>query len=302
MLKPLLPVLFALATTSSANADKINIVTDIAPIHSLVSQVVGNANDITVLVTPNASPHDFALKPSQANALQSANFVFYIDESLTPWIETPLENLAAKARKIALLETKGTIELEMRESVDFDDHEEHHDEHDHGAHDPHAWLSPDNAVLWLDIIAEEISKYDIENASIYRENAKTAKAEILKLKSELQEILALVSERPFLLFHDAFQYFESEFGLNSKGAITLADDDAPSAASMKALQSLFKEQEIVCVLTEPQAKQSLIDAVVPKGTKQAVLDQLGSTLELGPELYKQLLKNIGSQIKKCLTP
>lgn len=304
MFKPFLSAFALFATVSSVHADKLQVVTDIAPVHSLVSMVTGELADITLLVTGAGSPHDFALKPSQARAMQSADAIVFIGTPLTPWMAKPLDTLAKNGLKVELLETAGTTELEMRDSEIFEDHEaEHHDHgHDHGEHDPHAWLSPANAMNWLGIMAKEFAKLDPDNAETFEQNAQDAIAKLQTLKTKLSNDLAPLNDRPFVLFHDATQYFENSFGLNALGAMTLADGDAPSAKSMSEIQSLFVKHNIVCVMSEPQTNPSLVNAIVPTNIKQTLIDPLGTQIEDGAEKYTKLLENLATAMHDCLAP
>ncbi|WP_195819983.1 zinc ABC transporter substrate-binding protein [Roseobacter sp. MH60115] len=186
-------------------------------------------------------------------------------------------------------------------------HEDHEDEHagheghGHGAHDPHAWLSPQNAMTWLNVIAGQLSAADPENAGAYFANAAAGRAEIETLIGEVKATLDPVRAGQFIVFHDAYQYFEEDFDFPASGAISIGDASDPSPARIAEIQARIAEQGIDCVLAEPQFNPGLV-ATVLDGTeaKTGILDPLGSSLEPGSALYPQLIRNLSAALAGCL--
>ncbi len=342
-------ILTALAISSglsigAAQAEAPSVAVDIMPLHSLVARVMDGVGTPDLIVSQGASPHGYSLRPSQAQALQDAQVLFWIGEGLTPWLEGAVETVARSAKSVELLEHPATEKLEFREGALFehDDHEEHdeheeghddhaendeheehaehaedkhadheehaehegedHAEHDkHGdGHDPHAWLSLANATAWLDIIAQELSEIDPGHAEIYRANAAAARGEMELLTSEVDAILQPVRGNTFVVFHDAYQYFENSFGVFASGAIAIGDASEPSPARIAEIQDRVADQGVSCVLSEPQFNPSLV-ATVLDGTeaKTAVLDPLGSDLKPGADLYPQLIRNLATSLAEC---
>ena len=198
------------------------------------------------------------------------------------------------------------------EDQDHDDHdnqsdEDHaetedqdHDEHAHGAHDPHAWLSPKNAKIWLNLIAAQLSTADPDNASTYFVNAAAAVTEIDTLMADVRTMLDPIRGNSFIVFHDAYQYFETVFEFPASGAISLGDATDPSPARIARVQDRIQEQKIQCVLAEPQFKKGLVVTVL-EGTdaKTSIIDPLGDALEPGPALYPQLIRNMAKTLVDC---
>jgi zinc transport system substrate-binding protein len=305
---------------------------DIAPVHSLVARVMDGVGTPDLIVQPGASPHEYSLRPSEAAALQDADLVFWIGPDLTPWLTDTIETLAPDAAVTALLEADGTIKLEFREGALFeahdhgndedhdeeDDHKDHddhdeegheghadeeagHDDHGHSAYDPHAWLSPQNAKTWLNVIAGELSAADPDNAGAYFANAAAGRAEIEALIGEVTATLNPVRDGQFVVFHDAYQYFEMDFDLPASGAISIGDASDPSPARIAEIQDRIAEQGIDCVLAEPQFNPGLV-ATVLDGTEAqtSILDPLGSDLEPGLALYPQLIRNLSTALAGCM--
>nr|WP_235438829.1 zinc ABC transporter substrate-binding protein [Candidatus Rhodobacter lobularis] len=184
---------------------------------------------------------------------------------------------------------------------DHDDHGDDHAGHDHGAHDPHAWLSTGNASAWLNVIAAQLSAADPDNAGAYFANAAAGRAEIEALEGEINAMLDPVRGKSFVVFHDAYQYFETSFDFPASGVISLGDASDPSPARIAEIQGRVKEEGIDCVLAEPQYNPGMV-AVVLDGTqaKTGVLDPLGSDLEPGADMYPQLLRNLAGALSGCL--
>ena len=187
---------------------------------------------------------------------------------------------------------------------DHDEHAEHdhgHEGHDHGEHDPHAWLSPENASTWLNLIAGQLSAADPDNAGTYFANAAAAREEMEALSAEIAATLDPVRGGSFIVFHDAYQYFETDFDFPASGAISLSDASDPSPARIAEIQGRIQEEGIDCVLAEPQFNPGIVEVVLD-GTdaNTGVIDPLGAELEPGSDLYPQLLRNMATTLAECL--
>lgn len=193
------------------------------------------------------------------------------------------------------------------EGHDHDDHSEQdheghdHEGHDHGEHDPHAWLSPTNAATWLNLIAAELSASDPDNAGAYFANAAAGITELEALMGDVNTILEPARGASFVVFHDAYQYFEADFDFPASGAISLSDASDPSPARIAEIQARVRDEGVDCVLAEPQFNPGLV-ATVLDGTDAStgVIDPLGSTLEPGADLYPQLIRNLATTLAECV--
>ena len=301
-----------------AMSDTPKVAVDISPVHSLVSRVMLGVGTPDLIVQAGASPHGYTLRPSEAKALQDAQMVFWMGESLSPWMEGALDTLSSDATIITLLERDETILLEFREGALFEEHDhddhgdekhddhgdEKHDDHgdheDHGSHDPHAWLSPDNARIWLNLIASQLSIVDPENAGTYFANAAAGRLEIEALKAEVNSLLEPVRGKKFIVFHDAYQYFEEAFDISASGAISLGDASKPSPARIAEIQGRIEEESIDCVLSEPQFNKGLVATVMAgSNANTSVIDPLGVGLKPGPNLYSELIRDMTKTLVDC---
>lgn len=317
------------STANRALAEPPEVVVDIAPVHSLVSMVMKGVGEPTLIIPANASPHDYTLRPSAAKALQNADIIFWMGSSLTPWLDRATTTLMKDAQMIALLETEDTIVLEVRDELTFDadhgdhegheDHEEHedhdghedHDEpkdhvsehkdgHDHHGIDPHAWLSAKNASVWLSVIAAHLSEIDPKNKETYKTNAAVGQKDLTDLATDISKTLNGVQGRSFIVYHDAFQYFENDFNFTAAGAISPSDAAPASPARIAAIRSMIEKEGIDCILSEPQYSQGLIQSV-SSGTEVnlGIIDAIGAGITIGPDLYNTLMRNMAKTFADC---
>ncbi|SDD09653.1 zinc ABC transporter substrate-binding protein [Ruegeria marina] len=304
MLRSCLVSLFLTAAVPVV-ADVPRVVVDIAPVHSLVAQVMIGVGEPELIVHPGASPHSYAMRPSEARAMEQADLVVWMGPQLTPWFEKPLEALGASARHVTLLDLAATETLPLR-VLDHDDgeQEDEHHGHDHGhGHegvDPHAWLDPRNGQAWLATLAEELAAIDPENAGTYRANAVAA---VERLEVSIAEITSAVQPmdgRSFIAFHDAYQYFERRFSLTLAGTVSLSDARSPSPARLARLREEIGQKDIACAFSEPQFNTGVLQTVIEgTDTRILVLDPIGAHLTPGPDLYAQLLRDMGAGFVEC---
>ena len=336
--------LMASLLSTAALAEVPQVATDIAPVHSLVAQLMGDLGAPALIVRPGASPHGYAMRPSEAQALEQADLVVWIGEGLTPWLEGPVETLGEGAAVLELMSVEGTILHDYREGATFaahdhgeheghdhdaakghdhdhdhahdkaeahdHDHDHDHDKaeshagdhagHDHSGADAHAWLDPANGRVWLGAIAAELSRLDPENAAAYAANAAEGQAELTALEAELTKLLAPMAETEFVVFHDAYQYFERRFGLAAAGAISFSDASAPSAGRIAELREAVADLGAACVFAEPQFSSGLVETVFGDSARVGLLDPLGQDMAPGADLYPQVLRSMAGAFTTCL--
>ena len=308
-------ILWALSSlgVSAANAD-VSVVTSIKPVHSLVSGVMQGVGSPTVIIEGAGSPHTYSLKPSQAKQLQDADLVFWMGDELEPFLRGPIQNIAKNAKSIKLIEAHGLKKIKFREGGMFDEHDDHdghehdkhakddHDDHGHGEYDPHVWLDPINAKAIVHEIEEALVKADPKNAKEYKANADRIAGELDQLVKELRAQFQPVQQKGFIVFHDAYQYFEQRFGVSAIGSITVSPEVMPGAERVSELRNKIRGLKATCIFSEPQFEPKLVRTLVEgTGARAGVLDPLGASLTKGPNLYFQLVREMARSLKECLS-
>jgi len=294
------------ATPTPAAADVPKVVVSVKPVHSLVAGVMAGVGEPLLLIKGAASPHSYSLRPSAARALSKAQLVFWIGGNLEAFLGKPLASLASRARLVELAEAPGMLLLPTREGGAWgapDDEPANDEAHQHGQHNPHIWLHPGNAAAIVRIAVTALAELDPANAATYRRNGAAVEQRLAALEREIAAALAPVKDQPYLVFHDAYQYFEAHFGTRAVGAITVSPDRAPGARRLYEIREKIFASKAVCVFSEPQFEPALVKTVVRStSARTAVLDPLGAGERAGPEAYFQLMRGLAGALKDCLLP
>jgi len=289
---------------SAANASPPQVVTDIAPTHSLVASVMKGIAEPALLLSQSSDPHHAALRPSQAYDLQNADIIIAIGGGLTPWLKRSRQALAPDAIYLDLMSAGTTLRLKARISANFGEHDSHKHSHTHAGEDgtdPHGWLDTQNAINWLSEIAQVLGEHDPENAAQYRANADMATANLEQLQVDIQAELAPHAAKPVALFHDAFHYFESRFNLNALAAVTLSDASDPGVAWMRDLRNLLAQNSVKCLFSNAGMNSRRLEILAEgQDLRIVALDHLGQRIAPGPELYVQMLRALSADLRSCL--
>ena len=319
-MKPMRSAILAailLCSTSSYALAEIKVMASIKPVHSLVAAIMEGVGTPSLIVQGAGSPHTYSLKPSQADELQNADVVFWVGHELEAFLEKPIETIATKAVAVSLIDTKGITVLPPRETGSFEPHD--HDAegepeaeaageagkehaHDHGEEvDAHIWLDPQNALLMAAEIEQALAKADPANAAAYAANAKKLKDNIAALETDLKTILEPTKGKGFIVFHDAYQYFETRFGVSVLGSITTSPEVIPGAERISEMRAKVTSLKAACVFAEPNFEPKLVNTIV-EGTpaKIGTLDPEAAGINEGPALYGEMMRGIATSIRDCI--
>ncbi|MGE0700376.1 MAG: zinc ABC transporter substrate-binding protein [Hyphomicrobiaceae bacterium] len=312
-----------LSTAGSTNAAEPSVVVTVKPVHALVAAVMQGAGSPHLLIDGGASPHSYAMKPSEMRRLAEAELVVRVSSGLEVFLEKPLAMLGSRTRVVALDRIPGMRLHALRDGAAFEAHG-HADEkgghghrHDHGrSHaqasghsraapgasiDGHLWLDPGNARIAALYVAEALAAAVPSAADTYRANARALADRLAALDQRLAGELQPLSQRRFLVFHDAYQYFERRYGLAGVGSVTVSPEVPPSARRLSAIRARLARDNVVCVFAEPQFPSRVIGTIVEgTGVRRATLDPLGAALPAGPGQYFALMEGLVRDLKDCL--
>ena len=295
---------------------EISVVTSIKPLHSLTSYIMEGVGEPELIIDGVASPHNFQIKPSHAKMLQNADLVIWIGEDLESFLPTALKSIPKDAVVFELLDQSGLKKLKFREKNIFEGHDDHgHDEHakkeddhddhghddhghGHGSFDPHIWLDPANAKVIVKKITNQLSKIDKDNASTYKANSKKVIKDLDGLIKEVKN--EINKDASFVVFHDAYQYFEKRFGLSVIGALTVNPDVMPGAEQLSEIREVIEHEKAKYIFSEPQFNPNIINSIASDtGVKTGVLDPLGANIDKGKNMYFDLIKDMSNSLKGC---
>jgi zinc transport system substrate-binding protein len=318
----IVPALAALLAASPALAAP-KVIASVVPVHSIVSAVMGDVGQPELLLKGSMSEHRATFTPAQVASLGKADLVFIVGHGLEAKLAQISGSEAVNGKSfVELSEAPGVKTLPVRKGGTWEAHDHSHEGeeeeagHDHGteeaghddhaegvlAFDPHVWLDPANAKAMAAAVATELAKADPANAAAYQANAKAFEASLDEVSTSISAELSPVKAKPFIVFHDAYQYFEARFGLSAAGSISDVSAKAPSAQRLEEIRNKLKETKAECVFREPQYDGKVVATVI-EGTsaREGVLDPLGADVAPGAGAYRQILLNLASSLRACLS-
>ena len=300
-------LLFCAVVLSSLAHAADRVVASFKPVHSLVSAVMAGVGEPYLIMRGAESPHTYRMRPSDARVIGKARVIFMIGELTETALVGPIRKLGRKVRVVELAEAPALVRRPPRTGGAFEDDEHGHDHgrgHGHDdAFDMHVWLDPVNAGWMTLAIVRALSETDPANAAKYEANGDALITRLEALQAELAAELAPARKKPFIVFHDAYQYFEKRFGLTAAGSAVVSTGRTPGVRRVRELRRKVRELGVVCVLAEPRYDPRFV-RLITEGTdaRAGTVDPTGATIEPGPEMYFSLMRGMAASFKTCLTP
>ncbi|ELL0571453.1 zinc ABC transporter substrate-binding protein ZnuA [Vibrio fluvialis] len=291
---------FALLTalvTASCSAWASDILTSIKPIQMITHELTAEVSEPDVLLSANASPHDYALRPSDVKRIHQASLVIWFGPDLEPF----LEKVLSSHQNVLTLSSIPDLNLRAYSAEELEHgHDDGH--HHHGTHDPHFWLGIEQAKQVAAAIAQRLSETDPEHAKQYASNLERFLQQADETDSAIRTQLAGVKSVPYYVFHDAYDYFEQRYGLNNLGHFTVSPDRKPGAKTLIAIRKSLAENQAKCVFSEPQFQPAVIETVV-RGSHAhiGVLDPLGTQVPVKAGSYFAFLHQLSDSYAQCLS-
>jgi zinc transport system substrate-binding protein len=288
--------------------DRPSVIATIGPVHAIAAQLLRDIATPHLLVEANASPHTYALKPSDARRLAEAEFVVLASPRLETFLERALQRLSRSARVVILEQAPGLQLLPLRDGQGFAAHS--HEGHNHSAkhtHHPgqmdvHFWLDPDNGKAAARHLAHQLAAGLPAHRPIIERNLMTLISEVDAAQAQMRAELDDLRGKPFFVFHDAYQYFERRFGLEASGAIVTGNDLQPGAKRLLRIRDTIKKGRALCVFSEPQFDPKLARMLV-EGTEARIgsLDPEGVNRSTGQvSSYPELLRSLARDFAVCM--
>ncbi|MFW2374602.1 MAG: zinc ABC transporter substrate-binding protein [Gammaproteobacteria bacterium] len=286
-------LLAGLCLLSSAQAKTPDVLATIKPIHSLAQAITEGISDTQLLIEGFQSPHDYYLKPSDRRKIHQADVIIFASENIESFLPAISQQNKTHQRIINLSKIKDIELLPARSQ---------HSEHDHHhSMDGHIWLSVSNAKIIVKYLVDIFSQMDPDHATHYRANGTQLLSRLSQLKIQIQNRLKYQHTPRYLMFHDAFQYFEHEFQLNPARYVTTSPEHISGVRNVQSLKQHIEQNDIQCIFYEPPEVPSIVSTLVDdRAIKILPLDPVGSQLDAGPQLYFTLIEGIASNLYQCM--
>ena len=287
----------------------LKVLVTIRPYHSILSALMEGVSEPKLLLQGNQSPHSYTIKPSSLEYIKNSDIIFWGGMSLEAYLANSLDLFASRIKVISFIEMEEILLLRVpnyKNNVKrkkFLKNKKYNKLGDnYFGVDPHLWLDPINVKNIVNATVDILSRIDFKNANKYFNNGENFKRTLDELDQELSIKLNSFSSIPFLVFHNAFQYFENRYNLNLVGAFTTNTSFGMSARRMREIQKTIKNKKIPCVFMEQNMSQKLLStAVAGTNARIGMLDPLGVKINKGPKLYSKLLRNLSDSIIECLS-
>tara|TARA_Y100001951_G_scaffold64096_1_gene51365 strand:+ start:6460 stop:7386 length:927 start_codon:yes stop_codon:yes gene_type:complete len=299
--------LIALFFVASAQAE-VRVLTSIKPLQLIAAAVQDGVGAPEVLLPPGASPHHYALRPSDVRRVRDADLLYWVGADLENFLPRVLNN--RQKPQVAVQDLPGMALRHFGDS--HEEHaghgEDHADEdlghdHDHrpGSLDAHLWLSPVNAKVIAARMAADLSALDAANAARYAANLQAFEQRLDALDGRIRPQLAALQGKPYFVFHEAFDYFEAAYGLKHAGVFSVLTEVQPGARHVAAMRERLQAAGPSCVFSEPPLRPRLAETLTAGlPVKLAELDALGGTLPVDATAYPLLLENLANGLSECL--
>lgn len=289
------------APQAFAEQDGAVLVADIAPVHSMLSALTGQPENVRLLLPAEASAHHFALRPSDARALSEADLLVWVGDGLTPWLGAALETVAESTAQLELMAQDGWEKIAIADTSAHDEHDGHEaeDKHDHGEFDPHAWLDPTVMIAWGHATADALAAGHPAQAALYQRRAGDWESALTELDAELASVLADVNGA-VIVPHDAYRYLARRYGLTIAGAIAESDAADPGLRHVQELAEMVESGAVSCVLGDRETGSRIVENLVAgSGVGSATVDPMGAAIALGPENYAEMMRELAQTIADC---
>ena len=310
-------LLLGLASFSTVIADtknqqhsqaKLRVLTTIKPIQALLIAIAGDQVESAQLIPDYASPHRYSFKPSDISLIKQADVIFQIDENFEILLNHAFENKSPKAPLISLADDNNIQLLKIIGKHHHANTQEHKETDGHNAHhkphiqtDLHIWTSPQNMQILANIITATLSELDVKNKALYEKNLAQLNAALIKTTNEIQMALSSVKQKPYVVFHNSWQYFSHQFSLQTPTTVDFQEGISAGIKSIKSIREKIRDTGIHCVLADPSIKPERVRTVTEgQIVNTGFIDILGADLPLNDRTAIRLIKSISGTMEECL--
>lgn len=301
-------VLVATLFVATSALAQVRVVTSIKPLHMIASAITDGVSEPVLLIPSTQSYHHFALRPSNVRTLSDADLFVWVGPELETYLTGAVESRMSETQVLQILALPDLLVHHAGHDGEDSAHIVVPDDGLHAGHqhvagddiDPHVWLDTRNGKAIARAIAGNLSQADPANSADYQRNLALFEEAIDALESRLNGLLVANSDTRYAVYHDAFRYFERQFGLQHEVVFVGSEEMQPGARHLLALREAIDSRDINCLLEDVTAQASTIETVV--GTKEISrihADTTGRNLTSGASAYIQLIDNLANAFQQC---
>lgn len=286
--------------TGFINLAHADVVTSVRPLAFIATAITDGITETKVLLPDGASPHAYAMRPSDIQILRNADIFVWIGPEMEVFLTKPIKQLN-KSKLLTLSDVSQIAQLIEHEQLDEKNHQDNDIQNHHHNEDMHIWMSPQIAKYIASSLSVELAKQYPQAQEKIKRNLQEFNFLLEQTEEKIGNMLNPLKGKRYFVFHDAYGYFEKSFGLNSLGHFTINPEIAPGAQRLSQIREILKQNRAECVFAEPQFKPTVINTVTQgMHVRQAILDPLGSNIELNKNSYMQFLEQLSQQFANCL--
>ncbi len=284
---------------------EVELLTSIRPLQLIAAAIQDGVGSPEVLLPSGASPHRYALRPSDVRRVRQAQLFYWIGPDLEGFLPRILAERSAPSLALQTLPGLQLRHFGETQPASAETAHDEHDDHDHdhrpGTLDAHLWLSPHNARVIAARMAGDLAAQDPANAARYQANLAAFETRLAALDARLSARLRPLQGKPFFVFHEAYDYFEASYGLRHAGVFSLQGDVQPGARHVAQMRDRLQAAGASCVFSEPPLRPRLADTLsAGLPVRLAELDAMGADLALDGTAYERLLEQLGDGLADCL--
>ncbi len=288
--------LIVIGLTNNVNA---TVISSVRPIGFITEAIASGVTNTDILLPDGASPHTYSLKPSDLAKIKNADLIIWVGEDMEVFMPTVLKNVDEQ-KQIELMDVP---EIKSLLRTNHHDEEIPHDDNDHhhGEYDEHIWLSPKIAKIIAKSIHDKLIELYPNKVQLLDANLNEFITNLSETEQNIAKKLISVQNRGYFVFHDAYGYFESQFGLKNLGSFTINPAVQPGVQTVYAIQKKLAEHQAVCVFREPQFSPAVIKKLV-NGTNVKIgeLNPLGTGIIVEKGAYSHFLLTLTQELLDCL--
>src|SRR5690554_1480828 len=295
----------AYCTTALAQA---RVVASIKPLQMIAGAITDGVRAPELLIPPHQSYHHFVLRPSTVRSLQRADLVIWVGPQLETYLSDRIAQSDPSSQQV--LQVMGLPGLRVHSAQGGSDapdskaivadHEGDHQHHNHGTIDPHVWLDTHNAGLIAAALTTELSRIDPAHASAYQANLERFSDALDTLRADVATRISMPADGRYAVYHNAFQYFEQEFGLQHALVFVESEELQPSVRHMLAIRGAIDAAPLLCLMEDVTVQPATVRTLLGKHDVLRVqADTTGRDLDSGTTSYLRLIGGVADAFRQC---